>query len=261
MHPLFDDNGHVLSPTGLKAAARFNTLNSLGKPQKNFPGLVIGTLEYLFPKEVTFASVEEFTDRSEAIVECLRKNEATANILNGHHLPICIPKLEVSDYGNVFEKLFLKVLERAYGNVFPDRRFLNHLRGRLGKRLAVHPESRHQRLVARMSHRPVVGVYFPTAFHGYSAQVSRGMMRALPSNMLLAGGFDVATALIAYRDMLVSDTLMTDLSLAALDWQVAPDQLLSFKAWSNALTLNNEGKVDYPLSDFSGGILVVESDL
>lgn len=257
MLPLFDENGRI-APLNLHLVTTPSARHSTKQPQKVSPGLIIGTLEHLFPKDMRFVSVGELTSRSEAIVEGLRQNEATANLLRGTHLPICLPRLEVRDYGNVFEGLFLKVLERAYGNAFPDRRFLNHLRGSLNGQLSVLPESRHQHLVAKMADGPVVGVYFPSVFQGYSAQASRDLMRVLPGNMLLAGGLDVATALIAHRGVLASDAPSPDLSLAALNWKSAPEQLLSFKAWSNALTLSAEGKVGYSLSEFSGGLLVIE---
>ena len=221
---LIDRHGRRIPPQGMQAKAKdANWDFCLEQPAIGYARRLAHLTRY-FPEGTKFSSTEEFVRHTKEILDWIRGHEQISNLLTGDdlkvvRLPICLPKLEVEDYGRTLEEIFLTAAASSYREQFPDRKFVNHRQGELANQVSIAAGSRHKQLLARMVEGPVTGVFFSNALQGYSIDADCEQVASLPENILLAGGFDTITALTAYPDVLARDYHTPGLDLAALFWQ------------------------------------------
>lgn len=209
--------------------------------EKHYPGLVL-------PSAAAFRRIHH------EIVEDIRGHRSTANLLKGPSLPICLPAFKVEDYGEALEKTFLPAVKHSYEQVFPERVFVNRRAGTLEGQVKVETRSRHQRLISLMGECPVVGLYFPTAFQGFSIHSDREAIGHLPEDYLLSGGIDAAVAFATYPQLMARDFRTVSTDCAAVEWQ-DPGYSLCFNPSYKTLEF---GRRDTGTGKrYSGGLIVI----
>ena len=89
----------------------------------------------------------------------------------------------------------------------------------LAGKVSIVPGSRHEKLIEKMMQDYVVAIYFPNPLQGFSINASREQMATLPESLILAGGFDTASAMSMYPDIIARDWHTPGYDLSALNWQ------------------------------------------
>jgi hypothetical protein len=203
----------------------------------------------------SFASANDYKQKSELLLDRLHEDPRVSNILNGSHLPICLPKCEIGDYGRFVEELVIPGVKRSYEKVFPNRRFENRMVGKLHGQLAVEGSSRQGELIERMAAGPVVGIQFPIALQGFSVLAARESIQSFPSGFVLSGVLDTCFTMVAFVEVLATDHSPT-LVCAGTAWNA--DFSLCFHPHANSLSfcVADEG---FAIGSFSPGLLYIGS--
>jgi hypothetical protein len=196
--PLFDQNGRRIPPRGVSVMAPNSDFylewpggRNYGQRLNRFSGVGLGS----------GISAYAFGYRIAQLVEMLSRDERARGILSGIFLPIVIMQIRVGDYGQTAEQ-FVAAASRAYSQEFTGRIFTNYRQGDLKENVTVVPESRHERLIAKIEYAPVVALYFSGVLQGFSVGAQRAQMSGLPQGFLLGGGIDSAVAMVMYPDIL-----------------------------------------------------------
>lgn len=251
---LFDKNGRRI-PRDLKSSVCDpDTSFQLVQPEINYDERLARLIRF-FPEGIKFVSAGEFQDRSEALLEQLRQDELLSNLLNGAYFPICLPHFKMADYGKNLEEVFLKACRDSYVDYFiaPSRKFYNHREGELKDKVYIIEGSRHDHLIARMADEPVVGIqFFP--LQGFSINADRKQMTSLPESLILSGAMDIATAIIAFPDVLARDWETPGYDCAANSWRSA-GRSLCFRALDDRLGFAGAAHLGYAGDVYSGGLL------
>lgn len=256
---LFNRNGVRIRPRGLKANTtkpdrdyRFN------QPTLDYGQRLARLQTYLnSPKYLYNISAADFETRSEAIIASIREDDTVSNLLKGIYLPFVIPQMDVEDYGQILDEVFLTGVNNSYTEQFGgERPFNNYRKGSLAEQTTIVTGSRHERLVEAMKQGTVVGIYFPNCLQGYSVDADREQMESLPEQFLLAGGFDAAAAMIAYPDVLARDGSTPLLDLAAMQWQSSDDSLC-FRAYDDDLDFGIRSNLGDASDNYAGGLVVL----
>ena len=215
----------------------------------------INSLTSLYAEMMQLISTEEFAKRSEELFEQLRNDSLLLNLLNGVWLPICLPKLEVTDYGKSLEEIFLVVAEKSYRQQFPNRSFNNYRKGELTGKVGIIEGSGHEKLLAKMAEGPVVGIlFFPT--QGFSINAGRQQMAVLPESLLLSGAIDIMTAVAMYPDVLGKNYNTPGYLCAANSWQSAEYSLYA-KANDGYFNFNCTDNLADANDSYSSGLLFI----
>lgn len=257
---LFNRNGTRIRPRGFKAnTTKPDRDYRFTQPTLNYGERLARINSYIkSPTSLLSLSGAEFETRSEKIIASIRENETVSNLLKGVYLPFAIPQMEVGDYGQTLNDVFLPAVGSSYAQQFGGQRpFNNHRKHDLAGQTTIVEGSRHERLVEAMKQGTVVGVYFPNCLQGYSVDADREQMASLPEQFLLAGGFDAAAAMIAYPDVLARDDSTPQLDLAAMQWKSA-DYSLCFDAGGVNLFFGCRGGLGSASGYFVGGLVVLE---
>jgi len=252
---LFDRNGRRI-PRNLENAVRdANPDFRLEQPAITYGERLARIGEHL---QITMTvSAAEFEDRCQKLLERLSKDEQSGNVVNGIHLPICIPQTIISDYGQTLDEVYLEAVGRSYEAQFRGRNFNNYRKGNLAKQVTIVPgATRHEQLVTAMSKSPVLGIYFPNPLQGFSVHAQREQMSTLPEIFLLSGGFDTATAMVAYPDVMARDFNTPGLDMVALQWQ-GPSRSLCLVARDDRLLFSGGADLGLASVYFSGGLFVL----
>ena len=251
----FDANGRCIPFRGIQSR--------ICDPDRDFHliqppldyGLRLARLGEYLQAGGSMISAAEFEDRCQKLLELLSADEQCGEIVKAVHLPICIPQTAVVDYGVSLET-FLPGVERSYKIEFPERTFSNYRKGDLVKKMTMVPGTRHDILVERLATGPVVGVYFPNPMQGFSVLAQREQIEVMPPWFLLSGGFDTATAMAAYPDVLARDLNTPKLDLAALQWRGSSCSLC-FEASDDELVFGGRGGLGLASGYYSGGFFVL----
>lgn len=255
---LFDKNGRRIPPKDLRSSVCGpDTSFRLGQCEISYNERLERLVRF-FPQGIKFVPVEEFQDRSEALLEQLRQDELLSNLLNGEYFPICLPHFKIADYGKDLEEVFLKAVENSYADYHTaprlSRKFYNLQEGERNKVYIVEG-SRHDHLIARMADKPVVGIqFFP--LEGFSINADREQMDSLPESLILSGAIDIATAITAYpgstRNWVKPGY---GYECAANYGRSVSDDSFCFWARTDVLTFLGARHIDYAGDNGSGGLL------
>lgn len=220
--PLFDRTGRCIQARDLKSnVCDPNRGYFLTQPELDYAARLARMQQYLTFLSPIGMTAEEFERQSVALIEQLRGDVRFANALNGVCLPIVIPAMAVTNYGETLESLVNVGLTASYRAEFPKRAFTNHRNGDLVDKVSVVSGSRHDQLIDRIAEGAVVALYFPNPLQGYSINAGREQIAHLPEGWLLAGGIDTTVAYAAYPDVLGRDGKTPVLTCNALDWKSA----------------------------------------
>ncbi len=163
----------------------------------------------------TGVTAEQFKAETERLLTMIWDNPQIANSTNGVCLPVILPQCVTDDLGTEMER-YLDGVVNSYTETF-GYSFDNCHEGELKGNVSIIDGSRHDQLVSRMKHGPVIGIYFPNPLQGFSSDASREQMSTLPEEFILSG-MDALIAIIMYPDVLFvqRDELKPVLSLSAL---------------------------------------------
>ena|SRR5215216_1840015 len=166
----------------------------------------------------SFGNPLDLEQKAKLLLNKLAEDERLAPILNGAHFPICLPKCEIGDYGQLVEDVFLPAVKKSCEVTFTKHSFKDSMTGKLRGQLSIASESRQETLIEKMATGPVVGILFPVALQGYSVQAAHEQMSSLPQGFVLSGVLDTCVAFISYTDILCADHAPT-LVCAGTTWQ------------------------------------------
>jgi hypothetical protein len=216
---LFDKNGRRIPPKELQNnVCDPNKDFYLKQPQINYADRLVRFQEAFHPGPCISAA--EFEGKSEGLIEKIKNDSQISNLLKGVYLPIILSQIPKKfDYGKVLEQTFLSAVQSSYEKEFPNRKFYNHKKGELEGEVTIVPGTRHEKLIEKMKQDIIVATYFPNPLQGFSFLASREQMTTLPESLILAGGFDTASAMAMYPDVLARDWHTPGFDLAALQWQ------------------------------------------
>jgi hypothetical protein len=253
---IFDKNGRRIPSRNLKnAVCDLNSNFRLIQPEINYVE-IITRLEQRFSGMLDkgrFFPRSEFDERIHTLLEQLRQDEFLANLLCGVWLPVCFPHLRIENYGQSLEEIFLPAVENAYKSQFPDRSFNNYRKGELAANVTYVEESRHGELLKRMERGPVAGImFFP--LQGFSVLAQREQISSLPSSLILCGAVDMATAIVAYPEVLARNINTPGYDCSAISWLSAAYSLF-FRAYDDCLGFSGRGGLGDADDGFSGALL------
>jgi hypothetical protein len=252
----FDPHGRAV-PTGLQAPVHQRTRRHFlcRQPAIDYGDIHRRTVASLGVKDAVPVSVSEFAARAEKILESLRSDPDTANVLKGVHVPFLLPPAAGTDPGEVLEA-WLEGVRRAFAERFPERTFTNHHKGGLAGKLAIAPGSRHDRLLRAVREGWVVGYYF-LCLSEYSVPAAIEQVQHLPESFLLAGGIDTAAALVGSPDLLLrTDGYPPLLWLAALQGE-KEGVGYHFEAYGYNLTFNRRVHLGQAAESWASGLIVI----
>ena len=147
-------------------------------------------------------SINEFTNRAEKILDGLKQDPTTKNIVNGIGVPFFLPKNNHSNIGKDLIEYYLKALSQSFTDKNSDYDFVNHCVENLSNKVKINPNSRHEKIIELMKEQVVVGYYFPCILE-YSFKAAIETINNFPKNFLLAGGFDTCAAFIGSPNLLL----------------------------------------------------------
>lgn len=262
---LFDKNGRRIKPKGLSSA-----ICDLHKD------LYINQPNIDYQERLCFGfsdtgldpgmSVEDFSAKTDKLLNNLQSREELKNLLNGPYFPIIIPKLHLSNplglsgmiqeiikaVRKSYEKnILLKLRERRPFHIYDERALQGVFEVACG--------SRYNRLLKWINKESVVGIYFPMVFQGYSIDAQREQMITLPQGLILSGPLDVGMAFAMYPDVLGRDWNTPSYLCSAVDkiegmWSPSS---LSFSGGGSDASFGSNVVSSCSESRSSGGLLFV----
>jgi hypothetical protein len=200
-----------------------------------------------------FVDPSEFERTSTALLDSLRRDPRLVDILNGPHLPICLPQCTIGDYGGAIEDLMLPPVAKAYEAAFAGRRFENRLKGKLRGKLTIARASRQEALLGRIAEGPVVGIQFPATLQGYSVLAAQEQLAELPAGFVLSGTLDTCAAILTYPEVLGAEHAPT---LVCAGTDLEPQLSLCFHPNDRSLTLCVADE-SIAIGSFSPGLLYI----
>lgn len=201
-------------------------------------------------------SLEEFTSRVNKILQDLRDDQLTKNVVNGVYVPFMLPIETPTDIGTLIEQKYLPAVQASFAEAFPDKSFINHHKDGLTGKLAIALGSRHEKLLSKQKNQVIVGVYFPSLME-FSVPAAIEQMAHLPEKFLLAGGVDTAAAMVAAPDLLLrKDGYPPVLWMAGLDTEKLGVGYL-FEAYGYHLTFNRKPHFDKAAESWASGLVVL----
>ncbi len=252
---LFDENGRCI-PADIQAEHHVKTRRYFifDQPEIDYE-LIYGRLtKHLAIQSVITA--QEFAARAEKILDNLRQNPQTRNILNGVHVPFMLPAAENGDIGSLVEHTYINAVKSSFQELFPNNSFTNHHKAGLEGKLSMAVGSRHENLLNAQSEQLVVGYYFPCLME-YSVPAAIEQISHMPAQFLLAGGYDTSAALVGSPSLLLrKEGYPPVLWMAALDTEKAGVGY-HYEAYGYNLTFNRKPHFDRVAESWASGLVVV----
>lgn len=201
---LFDEHGRCVPSDGITAAVhrKIRRYFDCTQPEIDYADIHRRISTHLGGNGGLSAA--DFERRAEAILERLRADPRSGDILEAVRVPFFLPRgIEAGrDIGESLDQRFLPAVAAAYVEKFPGHDFINHHKSGLAGRLSIVPESRHDRLYGALAEDCVVGWYF-VALSEYSVPAAIEQVAELPEDFLLAGGIDTCAAFIGSPGLLL----------------------------------------------------------
>lgn len=255
---LFDENGRCI-PEGLSAPAHARTRRRFIclQPEIDYPAIHARLSKYLDADGAI--SVADFQARAEAIIAGLKADPAVANVAKAVTVPFFLPKIaDVNgrDMGKLVQDTYVKAVEKAFTDTYPNYAFYTHHTESLAGVLNVQPGSRHQVLLDAVAKDVVVGVFL-VAFQEFSVPASIEATAKLPEQFLLAGGIDTCAAFIACPGLLErADGYPPLMFFGALTGET-PTVAYHLEAYGYNLTFNRRVHFGHAAEYWANGLVVL----
>ena len=146
----------------------------------------------------------QFKNGIEQLKEGLEKNEDFKNLLNNTSIPFILPKSNDEDVGSNITKNYLPALEKSFKNSFPKYDFKNHCKNNLSNKIKIWENSRYEKITEKIKTDEVVGLIFP-CLNEFSFPAAIETLKNLPENFILAGGYEIISALVGCPSLLKKD--------------------------------------------------------
>ncbi|MDD5567016.1 MAG: hypothetical protein PHH01_02365 [Patescibacteria group bacterium] len=254
--PLFDRHGRCIPGQSLKfMVVDPNRAFRFDRPVLDYSIRLARIRQYLECYGTISLSAEEFQSVSTILIEQLRSNARCANALNGVYLPIVIPAMVVTDYGDTLNRVINGGVGLSYAAQY-HLPFANRCSDELAGKVSVVDGTRHDHLIARLARGAAVALFFPNPLRGFSIKACQEQIASLSEGWLLAGGIDTAVAFTAYPDVLGRDHRTPGLDCAALRWE-SVDYSLRFDADDDHTDFNRANNLNIADASCGGGLLFV----
>ncbi len=213
---LVDNSGRVIPQKGMRGVVAPNR-HLYARKSIDLSAVYRQVTKY-FPDDTVFVSEAAYKKTAEVLLAELASDKQVKNLLKGWYIPLPLPQMCPGDYGEALEQDYLPLVERAYKDAFPVRRFDHWLRNNLFDKVVIADE-RHGQFVQRAVREPTVGIYFANPFQGFGVEAVRSMIQTFPSGYSLSGGFDAAVAQIAYPQIMAHGINTPATDCAAVGWR------------------------------------------
>ncbi len=221
---LFDKNGRCI-PYGLQERVCDPTGERIVQPRLDYK-TVLSRFNYLTNSQ-QIISVNEFETRTNQLIDSIKGNKLTRNILKNTHLPIIICQNDKDDLGKIAEK-YINIAVKSLKIQKPKTCFGNNYEGELEAMLASVFESRYEELLTAMEKGPIIALLFVDVFMGYSVHAQRECMENLPPGFILGGPVDIGMGIALYPDIFQGFLKNSRLQCSAVQFQSA-DYSLRYK--------------------------------
>ncbi len=250
---LFDQTGRA-NPVGLSSPVNIKSRNyfSFTKHEIDLDAVYQRVVDNI-PGD--YPTLEQFKSEYLDVIATIKNDPALRGMLNGVHMPIMLPQMEVGDEGEVMEELFVGYVAQAFAQTYPTYSFKNHVKSSLKGKFKALSGSRHQTLLDRMTFGHVVGVYAP-ALREYSVHAAAERMKAFPEHVLLAGPIDTAAAFVSNPALLQNpDAYPPVVWMPGLSGKVGEGY--HFEAYGYDLTFNRRMHFDKCAETSTCGLVVL----
>jgi len=165
---------------------------------------IINRLKSYFPVGTIFLSPDDFRAQIVSMMSSLRNDLQVGNLLNGVHLPVCFPMMNVGDYPSTI-RIFLEAVGNAFSHLYSGMVFRNMLENELNTNFQLFESERFSRFLETMAAKPQAGLFFPDSLRAFSPNACHQQIDAYPDGFSLAGVLGTALALVAHTEILVGD--------------------------------------------------------
>ena len=200
----------------------------------------------------------EFEQKIANIKTNIKKNDNISNILKGFSIPFIIPKLHTEDIGENIEKIFIPALQASFKNEFDQFELINHIKSSLKNQLDTWTGSRYEKITEKLKKQNITGLLFPS-LNEFSFPAAIETVSKLPENIILAGGYEIMSALIGSPSILRRDDgyppLLWFSSIKNID-----DSNIGYhiEPYGYNLTLNKRAHIDSAAEYWWHSIVVIE---
>ena len=202
----FDNNGRCLAElTNFPVYKNSRNYFSLDKDIKDKVDLKNIYLNYNKNYNLKInVSFEEFQSKINNISKSILSNEKIKNINNGVGFPFIIPKLDNPDIGSNLKDIFIPALKKSYLSKFPNYDFINHIKDDLSNKIDTWKDSRYQKILSASKEKDIIGILYP-CLNEFSFPAANDIIKKLPNNLILSGGYEIFSALIGTPDLLFKE--------------------------------------------------------
>jgi hypothetical protein len=235
--PYFDDFGRCIpgklnSPVHQKVRRYFQISRSPHDPKAVYAQTV-----KTWGQDKVKMSEEEFCLKIKNAIQGLEGNDSLGKILGGTFVPFLVPATgNVEDMGKEFESVWLPKVKQSFEGDDKQHSFTNHCKHGLSGTMELRPGSRQEVLLAKCRAKDVAGIFFP-CLSEYSIPAALERIGQLPSEFILSGAIDTASALIGSPMLLINRE-----QYAPMLWLSAytnPDELVyHFEPYGYNMTFN-----------------------
>jgi len=164
---------------------------------------IFNNLKNYLCKNIDFNETE-FENKIINIKNQIKKDNTISNILNGYSIPFIIPKLENEDIGTNIEEVFIPALQLSFKNEFEEFELINHIKTSLKNQLDSWTDSKYEKITEKLKNQNITGLLFPS-LNEFSFPAAIETVSKLPENIMLAGGYEIMSALIGSPSILRRD--------------------------------------------------------
>ena len=164
---------------------------------------IFNNLKNYLCKNLNFNETE-FEKKIINIKDKIKKDDKISNILKGFSIPFIIPKLENDDIGTNIEEIFIPALQSSFKNEFEQFELINHIKNSLKNQLDIWTGSKYEKITERLNKQNITGLLFPS-LNEFSFPAAIETVSKLPENIMLAGGYEIMSALIGSPSILKRD--------------------------------------------------------
>lgn len=201
---LFDNEGRCLASLSDKASneksryyfnldTELKTKIDLKKIYENFE------ISFNISQNLNF---ETFEKEINEIKNKIESNPETNNLRNNFSFPFYVPKQKDKDIGSNLQNFFFPKLDKAYKLQFPEYEFKNHCMGSIEKKIKFIDNSNYDSFLNKLNSTGIVGLIFP-CLNEFSFPATQDIIKLLPKNFFLSGGYEIISALIGQPNILM----------------------------------------------------------
>jgi len=254
---LFDESGRLFP---LPESVVYNKVSrgyfKLKQPALDYAAIYERLNKHL--KIGNLITLGEFEKRANAILENLKKNDSTKNLVNGIRVPfICTPDTG-GTLANEFNEVYSKAISSSYSEMFPKHTYTNHAADKF-EGAKIYPGVHYERFTEARKKGVVVGWYFANCLSEFTVPSQRDAVKTLPENLILSGVIDAAAAVVGSPDLVMKkDDLYPHLLALGAILPKEDKFFFNFEAYGWNLMFHFRSYLGTVAEYWAGGLTVID---